>query len=889
MSDFWHAAADWAAHTALAGGLVLGLGWAWLMFVRQPARRQRLAAWTVRAAVLVAVLCLLPGWLRVPVPDWAKQAADEPPPAPPVWHTAVERPAVNPPGGYATGLPRHGWTTEASGQVFLGPAPAELQDDEDAPAESPDPAPAAAAAPAAGPPAPRDYIAEITPLVLVPYAVIAAAGLLQLAAGQVALARLRRTGRPAAPALQAAFADLAFGIPFGPRLLVSDTVSSPVCFGVFLPTVLLPRALVGAAAPAELRWVLAHELDHLRRGDTWTGVWVAVARAVFFFLPWFWAVRRELSLAQEYLADAAAAAAGGRSVDYAAFLVNLSARPGESRPVRHPLGAAGVRAGHTDLFRRVTMLLKASPGLEKSAPRGWTWLAAGGVVSAAVVLSGIGWAADDTPKAKKVVVVEEKTDEAKKDGEKKGAGKKEEKKVIEIHAKAGSAEDIAKAKKAVEDAVKKGDIDAARAAMEKLEKALSAHPLMIVNGQEIPFPQFPMAPVPPGFQVFPGGNFKLWTADAEDPALKEMEKAIAGLKKAAEQVKDQPEAKAALDKSIAEYQKKIDEAKKRAAANPRPVPQAAPVPPLPPVPNIVLDWAGQHEKIAEQLKKSMKAMEKQLEGLADDPEAKDALKKAMEQYQRAMDESLKQLEQGGQFRWQTPFAPGQGAHNFQWNVKQPTGRGRFGIHPEAVPEPLIEQLDLPKGLGVLLTQVVKDSPADKAGLRANDILLKIGDKDVPSDPTAVAKLIADLKSGDPFEATVLRKGKKMVMKVTLPEATKPAAKEAVRERVTEKLKDLRKSKGAEESDSINKGRPANVKFSSMAVSVNNDEFTIKAETDEVRYAIEGTLANGKPVPSSISIRSGSDKKQEYKSLDKVPAEHQAAVKQLLGSVGGGTR
>src|SRR5579883_1825505 len=82
MSEFWHAAAGWAAHAAVAGGTVLGAGWVWLRRVEQPARRYRLAAWTVRGAVLAAVLCLFPAWLTVPAPAWPGvvpgQAPDEP-------------------------------------------------------------------------------------------------------------------------------------------------------------------------------------------------------------------------------------------------------------------------------------------------------------------------------------------------------------------------------------------------------------------------------------------------------------------------------------------------------------------------------------------------------------------------------------------------------------------------------------------------------------------------------------------------------------------------------------------------------------------------------------------------------------------------------------------
>jgi beta-lactamase regulating signal transducer with metallopeptidase domain len=264
--------------------------------------------------------------------------------------------------------------------------------------------------------------AEVAPLVLLSYAGVAALLLAQIGLGHAGLRRLVRSASPAPARVQAVFDDLAAGFRRPPRLFVSDRVTTPVCFGLLRPTVLLPRALAVAATSAELRWVFAHELDHARRGDPATGLFVGLARCLFFFVPWFWPLRRDLSLAQEYLADAAAAAADGRPVDYAAFLVNLSGGPS-----RVPFGANGVRAGRSDLFRRVDMLLKTG-SLARESARGWAVVAAGGLLSVAVLLSGVGWASadDNKPKADKGDKVEKKVIVVGPDG------KVEEKEVVVI-------------------------------------------------------------------------------------------------------------------------------------------------------------------------------------------------------------------------------------------------------------------------------------------------------------------------------------------------------------------------------------------------------------------------------------------------------------------------
>ena len=57
MTDSWLAVSGWLGHAALVGAVVLLLGWVGVRLVRGPARRQRLAVWAVRAAVLAPALC----------------------------------------------------------------------------------------------------------------------------------------------------------------------------------------------------------------------------------------------------------------------------------------------------------------------------------------------------------------------------------------------------------------------------------------------------------------------------------------------------------------------------------------------------------------------------------------------------------------------------------------------------------------------------------------------------------------------------------------------------------------------------------------------------------------------------------------------------------------
>src|SRR5205814_1178892 len=121
-----------------------------------------------------------------------------------------------------------------------------------------------------------------------------------------------------------------------PRLLMSPRVQVPFACGILRPTIVLPSSFAQAAAPDALRWVLAHELAHLQRPDAWTGMLFGLGRAFYFALPWFWWLRRQVRLCQEYVADAAAVAAGSPE-DYAQFLLNWAQAPAA------PSGATGVK------------------------------------------------------------------------------------------------------------------------------------------------------------------------------------------------------------------------------------------------------------------------------------------------------------------------------------------------------------------------------------------------------------------------------------------------------------------------------------------------------------------------------------------------------------------
>ena len=76
---------------------------------------------------------------------------------------------------------------------------------------------------------------------------------------------------------------------------------------------------------------------------------------------------------------------------------------------------------------------------------------------------------------------------------------------------------------------------------------------------------------------------------------------------------------------------------------------------------------------------------------------------------------------------------------------------RLGIVPGTVPQALVAQLELSGFPGVLVTKVMPDSPAAKAGLQENDVMVKLGDVSL-SGPQSVTEALSEKVPGDRIPA-----------------------------------------------------------------------------------------------------------------------------------------
>ena len=95
-------------------------------------------------------------------------------------------------------------------------------------------------------------------------------------------------------------------------------------------------------------------------------------------------------------------------------------------------------------------------------------------------------------------------------------------------------------------------------------------------------------------------------------------------------------------------------------------------------------------------------------------------------------------------------------------------RGWMGVTIQDVKPDMAKALGLKDASGALIGSVLPDEPADKAGLKAGDIIVRVGKTDIHS-ASELTRSVADLKPGTKTEITVMRNGKELTRTVTLGE------------------------------------------------------------------------------------------------------------------------
>jgi serine protease Do len=98
-------------------------------------------------------------------------------------------------------------------------------------------------------------------------------------------------------------------------------------------------------------------------------------------------------------------------------------------------------------------------------------------------------------------------------------------------------------------------------------------------------------------------------------------------------------------------------------------------------------------------------------------------------------------------------------------------RGWLGVMIQPVTDEIASNLGIKEPHGALISEVVKDGPADKAGFKLGDLITKFDNKKVIAS-TKLPKMVADVKIGSKVPVEVIRNGKTVTLTATI---EKPAA------------------------------------------------------------------------------------------------------------------
>lgn len=96
-------------------------------------------------------------------------------------------------------------------------------------------------------------------------------------------------------------------------------------------------------------------------------------------------------------------------------------------------------------------------------------------------------------------------------------------------------------------------------------------------------------------------------------------------------------------------------------------------------------------------------------------------------------------------------------------------RGRLGVFVDELTEGLAEYFEVPGGEGVLVEGIVEDSPAEKGGVEAGDVILRISDS-VITDTDDLVDAIEGMEADTPTEIIVWRRGDERRLEVTVGES-----------------------------------------------------------------------------------------------------------------------
>jgi serine protease Do len=98
-------------------------------------------------------------------------------------------------------------------------------------------------------------------------------------------------------------------------------------------------------------------------------------------------------------------------------------------------------------------------------------------------------------------------------------------------------------------------------------------------------------------------------------------------------------------------------------------------------------------------------------------------------------------------------------------------RGYLGVVIQDLSWQLAQQLGLDISQGVVIANLVRNGPADKAGMKIRDVILEIEGNPIHSS-SRLLEIVAGHRPGDELDVRVMRDGKERNITIRLQEAKK---------------------------------------------------------------------------------------------------------------------
>jgi membrane-associated protease RseP (regulator of RpoE activity) len=324
-------------------------------------------------------------------------------------------------------------------------------------------------------------------------------------------------------------------------------------------------------------------------------------------------------------------------------------------------------------------------------------------------------------------------------------------------------------------------------------------------------------------------------------------------------------------------------------------PASAQVIPQLPVPNP----GGAAKDLQEFQKQLQKALELHRDAIKKgQPDAaqkqQDAIQKIRQQQQEAIEKIRQQQLEAIQ--------------QIQQQALQQQGRGRGdgsvtwgGVKLGKVNADMQLQLGLEENEGLLIAAVEPNTPAEKAGLKANDVLVKINDKSVPNDYDAFGTLVKDVKADESADIVVVRDGKEQTLKGTkMPAVVQTNPGNPFNGRGGLGGLGGRGGNGGAggmggiggiggigriPAIQIAPGRlllnqSANINGAKISRSQDGDTYAGEYSKGDLKISISGKFDNGRPTPPEVTVTNGKDT-QKYANPKDVPAQHRAIIQRLM--------